>query len=1041
VDLSFIYEEQILGIISLLTSQIKKILISRAKIRKMEIELNRILHSVKNEAYYNTLSKLVESGALAKQLIAYAKDLSQNVPSIDKRAREIAVSSRADIADQSSVENVVKNIAWAFFNIVNEPESTDAKAIINHIHQGDEALQEKMQHLDKMIGKVLTLSERIAINTSLSSTSDTIKVSESIPVINNLRFRNVYFTGKDGVLAEIHNAFESGNTISLTQVITGLGGIGKTQAALEYAFRYGSKYKVIWWVSAETEATILNSYKHFSDKLQLSNGQQQDSDAIMNSVIAWMDTHEKWLFIYDNLDTLTIDNRWWPRNNRGNILITTRNKQIALGRRIDVSVFSEDEAVSYLEKRTGIHNDRANAIQLAKRLGYFPLALLQAASFIYNGSTFMDYLKLLEKYGTNLLNEIEDGLDYTLSVTATWKISFSMIDTEAARQLLYLCANLASEGIPPSLFSENAELLPQPLQDHIIDELSAYKVWGQLTKYSLLEKQGVEQSYSMHRLLQEVIWNKLCSEPQWAKCCLSIFGKIYTFEYGNTNSHNQFIKLTPHVEALLTTARMLLLEDASQKDIAALYIVGGLGQSYLGNYSQALEWYQKAMAIHEKVLGKEHPDTATTYNNIASVYYSQGDYAKSSEWDQKVLLIREKVLGKEHPGTATTYNNIAGVYAHQGNYPEALEWYQKALVNREKVLGKEHPGTATTYNNIGGVYDSQGNYPKALEWYQKALVIREKVLGKEHPDTATSYLSIAGVYVSQGNYPKALEWYQKALVICEKVLGKEHPDTANTYNNIALVYDSQGDYPKALEWYQKALVIREKVLGKEHPDTATTYNNIALVNAKQGNYPKALEWYQKALVIREKVLGKEHPDTATTYNNIAVVYDGQGDYPKALEGYLKALAIREKVLSKMHPFIATTYNNIAGVYAHQGNYPKALEWYQKALVIHERVLGKEHPSTSTTNNNIAWVYDSQGDYPKALEWYQKALVIREKVLGKEHPDTATTYNNIAGVYAHQGNYPKALEWYQKALPILESRLGSDHPYTKSVLESIHNLQK
>ncbi|MCL1875422.1 MAG: tetratricopeptide repeat protein [Synergistaceae bacterium] len=455
-----------------------------------------------------------------------------------------------------------------------------------------------------------------------------------------------------------------------------------------------------------------------------------------------------------------------------------------------------------------------------------------------------------------------------------------------------------------------------------------------------------------------------------------------------------------------------------------------------GDYAKALEWYQKALYISEKVLGKEHPSTATTYNNIAGVYKTQGDYAKALEWYQKALYISEKVLGKEHPSTATTYNNIAGVYKTQGDYAKALEWYQKALYIREKVLGKEHPSTATTYNNIAAVYNKQGDYAKALEWYQKALDIREKVLGKEHPSTATTYNNIAGVYSKQGDYAKALEWYQKALDICEKILGKEHPLTAATYNNIAVVYKTQGDYAKALEWYQKALDICEKVLGKEHPDTAVTYYNIAFVYNKQGDYAKALEWLQKALYIREKVLGKEHPLTATTYNNIAGVYSKQGDYAKALEWYQKALDIREKVLGKEHPSTATTYNNIAFVYSNQGDYTKALEWYQKALDIREKVLGKEHPYTAATYNNIAGVYDNQGDYAKALEWYQKALDICEKVLGKEHPDTATTYNNIAGVYKTQGDYAKALEWYQKALDIREKVLGKEHPSTATTYNNI-----
>ena len=825
-----------------------------------------------------------------------------------------------------------------------------------------------------------------------------VRFPNSLPFNNLPYIRNGYFTGRNTVLESISKEFDTGNAVSLTQAITGLGGIGKTQTALEYAYRYAEKYDWIWWVTAENEGTVLQAYQEFALKMKLIDASQDNNEVICETVLNWMDTHEKWLFIYDNLDRVSDNTAWWPKNNRGNILITTRNQRLSIGKGMDIAVFTEEEAVSFLEKRTGICNDPENAALLSKRLGCLPLALEQAAAFIRNTITFPEYLLLLDKHGLTVLKEIDGVIDYAKPVTVTWEISFDKISMEGAKQLLYLCAYMASENIDPCLFSENTELFPSPLCDQLSDDLTAIDLWKELTRYSLLQKQGDAQNYSMHRLLQEVIRRQIGEDRQWAQCCLKLFLEVFDFKYGNIPSHNQFIKILPHVEAFLGSAVSCLTEEADQIHIAKLFAKGGLGQYHLGNYSQAFTWYQKALAI------------------------------------------REKALGKEHPSTATTYHNIAGVYTRQGEYSKALAWYQKALAFREKVLGKEHPDTATTYNNIAGVYNSQGEYSKALEWYQKALGIVEKVLGKEHPYTAATYNNIAEVYKNQGEYSKALEWFQKALAIHEKVLGTEHPDTATTYNNIALVYDHQGEYAKALEWYQKALAIREKVLGKEHPSTAATYNNIAAVYDSQGEYAKALEWYQKALAIKEKVLGKEHPDTATTYNNIAMVYDSQSDYSKALEWYQKALVIVEKVLGKEHPSTAATYNNIAAVYDNQGEYSKALEWNQKALAIREKVLGKEHPATASTYNNIAGVYNRQGKYSMALEWYQKALVIVEKVLGKEHPDTAATYNNISAVYYNQGEYPKALEWLQKAHDIFKTKLGEDHPSTRNSAKGMQILQ-
>jgi tetratricopeptide (TPR) repeat protein len=317
-----------------------------------------------------------------------------------------------------------------------------------------------------------------------------------------------------------------------------------------------------------------------------------------------------------------------------------------------------------------------------------------------------------------------------------------------------------------------------------------------------------------------------------------------------------------------------------------------------------------AVQVHD-ILFHETKPFALLSAAIASFYNKSADYNASLVWYQKSLTVKEKVLGKDHPDTAITYNNIAGVYNNQGQYDLALEWYLKDLAISEKVLGKDHPDTATTYNNIAGVYDSQGQYDLALEWYQKSLTVKEKVLGKDHPSTATTYNNIAGVYYSQGQYDLALEWYQKALSIFQRVLGEDHPYTATTYNNIALVYKTQGKYDLALEWNQKALVIREKVLGEDHPYAAITYNNIAGVYKMQGQYDLALEWNQKALSVKENLLGKEHPSTATSYCNIASIYSYQGKHDLALEWYQKALAIVIKVLGEDHPNTIMIKKNIA----------------------------------------------------------------------------------------------------------------------------------
>jgi len=291
---------------------------------------------------------------------------------------------------------------------------------------------------------------------------------------------------------------------------------------------------------------------------------------------------------------------------------------------------------------------------------------------------------------------------------------------------------------------------------------------------------------------------------------------------------------------------------------------------------KTLERYKELEVRYMALSLEDTPDNqllsaAVALLNIAALYRDCARYNDALTVLKKTKEIREYVLGKEHPDTATTYSEIAVVHDDQGDDLKALDWYHKALDIAVKVLGKEHPDIAAIYNNIAKVYDNQGDDPKALDWYHKALDIAVKVLGKEHPNTATICNNIAVVYRSQGDYSRALDWCLKSLDVREKLLGKEHPDTATIYDNIALVYSNQGDYSKALEWHQKALEIFEKVLGKEHPNTATVYNNIAIVYKNQGDHPKALNWYQKAYEILLHKLGENHPSTKTVKNNMQTI--------------------------------------------------------------------------------------------------------------------------------------------------------------------------
>jgi CHAT domain-containing protein/Tfp pilus assembly protein PilF len=405
--------------------------------------------------------------------------------------------------------------------------------------------------------------------------------------------------------------------------------------------------------------------------------------------------------------------------------------------------------------------------------------------------------------------------------------------------------------------------------------------------------------------------------------------------------------------------------------------------------------------------------------------YGQGRYAEAIQLADKVLALRESVLGLEHPDVATSLNNLALLYNAQGLYEKAEPLFKRALAINEKALGSEHLDVALSLNNLAGLYNAQGLYEKAEPLYKRALAINEKALGSDHPSVAANLNNLASLYYAQGLYEKAEPLYKRALAINEKALGSEHPNVALSLNNLALLYNAQGLYEKAEPLYKRALAINEKALGSEHPNVALSLNNLAELYRTQGRYEKAEPLYKRALAINEKALGSDHPSVAANLNNLAELYRTQGRYEKAESLYKRALAINEKTLGSDHPSVAAILNNLAALYNAQGLYKKREPLLQRALAINEKALSSEHPNVATSLNNLAELYRTQGRYEKAEPLYKRALAINEKALGSGHPDVATSLSNLALLYWAKGDRPAALDLLSRSLSVDEAFLSGE----------------
>ena len=411
------------------------------------------------------------------------------------------------------------------------------------------------------------------------------------------------------------------------------------------------------------------------------------------------------------------------------------------------------------------------------------------------------------------------------------------------------------------------------------------------------------------------------------------------------------INQTEQVELSFLTNEQLTILGTICTDEASL-----AGDEY--KFFKAEKFNLRGLALYKKSLGDEHPDVATSLNNLAVLYWVQGDYVAAKPLYQESLALRKKLLGEEHSDVATSLNNLAELYRMQGDYSTAEPLYQKSLALRKKLLGDEHPDVATSLNNLAELYRMQGDYSTAEPLYQKSLALRKKLLGDEHPDVAISLNNMAVFYQVQGDYAAVEPLLKKSLAIQKSLLGEVHLDVAGSLNNLAEYYRVQGRYTLAEPLYRESLTILRQVLGsKKHPNMAVSLNNLALLYQAQRKYVAAEKLYRESLMIQRHLLGEKHSEIALCLNNLAVLYRVQGNYEAAEPMYKESLMMRRSLLGDEHPDVAVSLNNLAVLYRVQGNYESAVPLLEECLVLSTELLGEEHPNVLSCKSILSEVQE------------------------------------------------------------------------------------
>ena len=742
--------------------------------------------------------------------------------------------------------------------------------------------------------------------------------------------RIVGFTGRADELDRLDAILTQDKPAAVTQVgraaVQGMGGVGKTSLAVEYAHRFRNLYDGVWWCPAETRTGLMTSLATLAAELDVASPEEVDIEKAAKATLRRLaEQREIWLLVYDNVatpeeiaDLLPAAGAW--------VLITSRfSDWSGWAEEMALDVLPIAEAMAFLQDRAG-RSDDPGARTLAEALGQLPLALDHAAATCKR--TQMSFAAYAAK-ASQLIAAAPRGMAYPRSVAATFDLAITeaVAQCSAAETLMAYLGQCAPERIPMAL-----------VEGAIDDEAVHLEALAALAEVSLVKHDPFEDgapAVTVHRLVQAVA--RARSEARGAAQSadtrlIARLAAVYPADgYKNPASWPRCAPLTPH---LLASCETEMADAAANAECAEL--LDRAGGYFYGRaaYSDARPLYERALAIREKALGPEHPHTAMSLNNLANLLQARGDLAGARPLYERALAIREKALGPEHPHTATSLGNLANLLQARGDLAGARPLLERALAIHEKALGPEHPDTATSLVSLANLLRAQGDLADARPLFERALAIYEKALGPEHPHTAASLNHLAGLLRDRGDLAGARPLYERALAIYEKALGPEHPDTAMSLNNLGFLLQAQGDLAGARPLLERALAITEKALGPEHPDTATSLNNLGFLLQAQGDLAGARPLLERALAIHEKALGPEHPSTATSLDNLANLLQARGDLAGARPLYERALAIYEKALGPEHPDTAMSLNNLANLLQAQGDLAGARPFFERALKWH-----------------------------------------------------------------------------------------------------------
>jgi len=681
-----------------------------------------------------------------------------------------------------------------------------------------------------------------------------------LPAGSRMAFqRNALFTGRVEPLKALARALLEGDGRSalVTQAVAGMGGVGKTQLAVEFAYRYGRFFHGVHWVNAGEPEAIGGEIVACGAAMSLPDWPEKQPEQVARTLGEWQRGGPR-LVVLDNLEQVGAAREWLARLGGGavRVLVTARRTDWPgfLGlRALRLESFTPEESRAFL--RQYLPDGRATEADLqalAERLYHLPLALELAGRYLGGHARLpvAGYLGRLESIWEHpsmagWREELGNPTEHDLRLAQTFAVSWERVEDETARRLFLLAGHCApNQPIPCEVLEQAAE----------IDEEACDGALGMLTGSGLLEMGEPDAGPTVHPLLAEYGRAIVLSAPEGEGVlgaladALARLARAANDQMDQTGSPSHCVPLLPHVRLVAERA-----EEAGLEDAANLWGSLGYYLERVADYAGARAAYERALAITEWAFGPDHPNVARDVNNLGLVLHALGDLAGARAAHERALAIDERAFGPDHPKVAIRINNLGLVLNDLGDLAGARAAFERALAIDERAFGPDHPNVAIRVNNLGSVLQDLGELAGARAAFERALAIDERAFGPDHPNVARDVNNLGSVLRDLGDLAGARAAYERALAIDERAFGPNHPKVAIRVNNLGSVLRALGELAGARAAYERALAIDERAFGPDHPNVARDVNNLGLVLKDLGDLAGARAAYERATTHLRKV--------------------------------------------------------------------------------------------------------------------------------------------------------------------------------------------